>query len=161
MSNFLKKSILKSKALYWGVVGLVVGADQLSKHYAQQYLDFFHPIVVNDFWNWVLVYNSGAAFGVLSHYAGWQRYFLSALAIIVSVFLGVLLQKEKNLKNALAFAFIIGGALGNVIDRLSYGAVVDFIQWHFKDYYWPAFNLADSFITLGVVLMLLSFPTKK
>lgn len=145
------------------IVGIII-LDQASKYAALHYCTLLEPIYVAPFWNWFLVYNPGAAFGFLAEHAGWQRYFLSALAIIVSIWLWLQIKKEQNKKIAIAFAFIIAGALGNVIDRLRFGAVIDFIQWHYAGYYWPAFNVADSAITVGAALLLIfSFykPNKK
>lgn len=140
----------------------VVAIDQVSKYAALHYFTFLEPIYVAPFWNWFLVYNPGAAFGFLADYSGWQRYFLSALAIVVSAWLWVLVKKEKDKKIAITFALIIAGALGNVIDRVRFGVVIDFIQWHYAGYYWPAFNVADSAITLGAVLLFIfSFQSKK
>ena len=140
----------------------VIALDQATKFAALHYCTFLEPIYFAPFWNWFLVYNAGAAFGFLADHAGWQRYFLSGLAIIVSAWLWLLIKKEKDKKIAIAFAFIIAGALGNVIDRLRFGVVIDFIQWHYAGYYWPAFNVADSAITIGAALLLIfSFKTKK
>ena len=141
---------------------IVILLDQISKFAALQYFPLHEPVYFLPFWNWFLVYNPGAAFGFLADYAGWQRYFLTALALIVSAWLWVLIKKEKDKKIAFAFALIIAGALGNVIDRLRFGVVIDFIQWHYAGYFWPAFNLADSAITLGAgILLIFSFKTKK
>jgi len=114
-------------------------------------------IVVNPFFNIVLAHNEGAAFSILSDAGGWQRWFFIVLASLVSIVLIVWLKKiPLNEKwQAISLAMIIGGAIGNVIDRSIYGYVIDFIQVHYQDWYWPAFNVADSVITMGVVLMLL------
>ena len=112
--------------------------------------------VIPGFFNWVLVYNPGAAFSFLSDAGGWQRYFFSLLALAVTVWLGGLIWhgRQSQLMNCAA-SLIIGGALGNLIDRLAYGHVVDFIQLYYGSFVWPAFNLADSAICLGAALMVI------
>lgn len=107
------------------------------------------------FWNWVLTFNPGAAFSFLSSAGGWQRWFFTFLSLAVSAWIIVLLRRHAGeCRLALALTLVLGGALGNVIDRVRFGAVVDFIQWHAAGYYWPAFNLADSAITLGAALLI-------
>ena len=103
-----------------------------------------------------LMHNTGAAFSFLSDAGGWQRWFLSAVAIGVSVFLVIWLKRLTDTQKlqATALALILGGAIGNVIDRLWLGHVVDFIQVYYDEWYWPAFNIADSAITIGAVLIL-------
>ena len=104
----------------------------------------------------MLTFNPGAAFSFLSDAGGWQRWFFTLLALGVSGWIVVMLRQHRNeFRLALALTLVLGGALGNVIDRLRFGAVVDFIQWHVAGYYWPAFNLADSAICLGAALLLL------
>ncbi|MBT7410452.1 MAG: lipoprotein signal peptidase [Methylococcales bacterium] len=129
--------------------------DQITKYMAEFHLN--ETIVVNPFFNIVLAHNEGAAFSILSDAGGWQRWFFIVLASLVSIVLIVWLKKiPLNEKwQAISLAMIIGGAIGNVIDRSIYGYVIDFIQVHYQDWYWPAFNVADSVITMGVVLMLL------
>ena len=110
---------------------------------------------VAPFWNWVLTFNPGAAFSFLADAGGWQRWFFTALALGVSGWIVVMLRQHRGeFRLALALSLILGGALGNVIDRVLYGVVVDFIQWHAAGFYWPSFNLADSAICLGAGLML-------
>lgn len=134
---------------------LVIALDQVTKFVITHEMSFGQSIPVAPFFDLVLVYNPGAAFSFLAHHDGWQRWFFAVLAIVVSIWLAVLLRKhaaEKLLP--LAFALIIGGAIGNVIDRLLFGAVIDFLYFHVASYGWPAFNVADSAISVGVVLML-------
>ena len=112
------------------------------------------------------MYNEGAAFSFLSDAGGWQRWFLSALSLIISAIFVVWIYRLKNKQPGLsvALSLILGGAIGNLIDRIATGRVVDFIQWYYADYYWPAFNTADSAICVGAVLLLIfSFiePPKK
>ncbi|MEO6264158.1 MAG: signal peptidase II [Luteimonas sp.] len=146
---------VKPNALPWlGLSAVVVVLDQLSKAWVLATLPEFQPVpVVEGFWNWFRTYNTGAAFSFLSQAGGWQKYFFVLLAVAISGVLGYWLARtpRRDWKTALPFALVIGGAIGNVIDRLQHGHVVDFIQWHWRDHYWPAFNLADSAIVAGAV----------
>jgi signal peptidase II len=111
--------------------------------------------VMTSFFNLVLFHNRGAAFSFLANAGGWQHLFFSATAIIASVIIIYLLRKYSSQKLfCLALALILGGALGNLYDRLTLGYVVDFLYFHYQDYYWPAFNVADSAISCGVALLL-------
>ena len=145
------------KAAHWyGLAGLVIVLDQLSKWLVLSSLAFGETIYFAPFWNWVLTFNPGAAFSFLADQPGWQRWLFTALALAVSAWIAVELKKHPGEKLlALAMSLVMGGALGNVIDRVRFGAVVDFIQWHAAGYYWPAFNIADSAITVGAVLLVL------
>jgi signal peptidase II len=142
-------------ALPWlGVSALVIVLDQLSKAWVLATLPEFQPVpVVDGFWNWFRTYNTGAAFSFLSDAGGWQKYVFVVLAIVVSAALARALSRmpRAEWKTALPFALVIGGALGNVIDRLLHGHVVDFIQWYWRGHYWPAFNIADSAIVGGAI----------
>jgi lipoprotein signal peptidase len=106
-------------------------------------------------WNWHLTHNTGAAFSFLANAGGWQHGFFIALATLISVVLAVALRKvaREDWRNAFPFALIIAGALGNLVDRLRFGYVVDFVEWYAGGFYWPVFNLADSCIVVGRVLM--------
>ncbi len=145
------------KAAHWyGLAGLIILLDQLSKWLVLSSLSFGETIYFAPFWNWVLTFNPGAAFSFLADQPGWQRWFFTVLALAVSGWIAVELNKHPGEKLvALAMSLVMGGALGNVIDRVRFGAVVDFIQWHAAGYYWPAFNIADSAITVGAVLLVL------
>jgi signal peptidase II len=102
----------------------------------------------------VLTFNRGAAFSFLASEDGWQRWFFTVLALGVSGWIVFMLREHAGQKRlSLALTLIMGGALGNAIDRIRFGAVVDFVQWHAAGFYWPAFNVADSAITIGAVLM--------
>lgn len=147
-----------ASARWWfGLAGLVVVFDQLSKWLVLETLRFGEAVYVAPFWNWVLTFNPGAAFSFLADQAGWQRWLFTALAFAVSGWIAVELKRHPGQRlNALALSLVMGGALGNVIDRVRFGAVVDFIQWHAAGYYWPAFNIADSAITVGAILLVLA-----
>ena len=146
---------MPDKAMRWyGLAGLVIILDQLSKWLVLNTIAFGETIYVAPFWNWVLTFNPGAAFSFLADQPGWQRWFFALLALGVSAWIAYELKKHPEQKaQSLALALIMGGALGNVIDRIRFGAVVDFIQWHVAGYYWPAFNVADSAITVGAVFL--------
>ena len=102
----------------------------------------------------MLTYNPGAAFSFLADQPGWQRWFFTVLALAVSGWIAFMLRQHPQQKMlSLALALVMGGALGNVIDRVRFGAVVDFIQWHAAGFFWPAFNVADSAITVGAILL--------
>ena len=156
---FLPKNGMLSRFRLWLLfAALIVLLDQATKWVALSSLAYLSPgqgRYFLPFFNWVLVYNPGASFSFLATAGGWQRWFFTALALGVSAWIIVELRKnsEKTLFS-LALALILGGALGNVIDRLRVGAVVDFIQWHIASYAWPAFNVADAAISVGAVMML-------
>ncbi|MEJ7745257.1 MAG: signal peptidase II [Luteimonas sp.] len=145
----------KPNALIWLLLSItVIALDQLSKRWVLDTLPEYQAIpVIDGFWNWYRTYNTGAAFSFLSDAGGWQKYFFVVLAIAITLLLTFWLSKmpRRDWKSALPFALVIGGAIGNVIDRLLYGHVVDFIQWHWQDHYWPAFNIADSAIVAGAI----------
>ena len=144
-------------ARWFALSALVIVLDQWSKTYfnsAYQYGEIRE--VIPGLLNFVLAYNPGAAFSFLADAGGWQKFFFTALAFAVSGWLGwQMLRGGQSRMMNLASALIIGGALGNVIDRLIHGHVIDFIQVYYQHYYWPAFNLADSAICLGAALMVL------
>ena len=139
----------------WYVLAVVVVVlDQISKQVVLSNIQYGETIYVAPFWNWVLTFNRGAAFSFLASEDGWQRWFFTALALAVSGWIVFMLRSHAAQKLiSLSLALIMGGALGNVVDRVRFGAVVDFVQWHAAGYYWPAFNVADSAITVGAVLM--------
>ncbi|THF60731.1 lipoprotein signal peptidase [Pseudothauera rhizosphaerae] len=138
-----------------GLALLVAVLDQLTKQLVLGRLEYGEAVPVTPFFDLVLVYNPGAAFSFLAGQPGWQRWFFTGLAALICAWLTALLrrhQRERLLPTA--FVLIIGGALGNVVDRLMHGAVVDFLHFYIGRFSWPAFNLADSAITAGVALML-------
>ena len=135
----------------------VIAVDQFSKFAveARYALHEFEPIT--GFFNLGLTYNPGAAFSFLANHDGWQRWFFTVLAVAAaaSFMFQIYQNRDKRVLN-IGFAMIAGGALGNMIDRLRIGMVVDFLDFHWQDMHWPAFNLADSAIFIGVVLVLWS-----
>lgn len=145
---------------------LVLLLDQASKHWVLTSLPEYQAIpVIEGFWNWYRTYNTGAAFSFLADAGGWQTVFFTVLALAISALLVVWLARTPrgDWRTALPFALVIGGAIGNVIDRLRHGHVVDFIQWYWRDYYWPAFNIADAAIVGGAIGIALFglFPGRK
>jgi signal peptidase II len=135
---------------------IVILLDQSTKQLAEALLNYAQPVQVLPFLDFTLLYNKGAAFSFLDDQAGWQRWFFIVLALGVS---GVLIAwlwrlKREERWTAVALALIIGGALGNVIDRILAGQVTDFIHLHYQNHYFPAFNIADSAISIGVAVML-------
>lgn len=136
------------------LAGIIIVLDQLSKWIVLASLQPGETRYVAPFFNWVLTFNAGAAFSFLSDAGGWQRWFFTVLALGVSLWIVSMLRRHSGeFRLSLALTLILGGALGNVVDRIRFGAVVDFVQWHAAGYYWPAFNVADSAITIGAVLM--------
>ncbi|MDK9715935.1 MAG: signal peptidase II [Sulfuritalea sp.] len=145
-----------SLARWLALALLVLVLDQVSKAWVLANFRLMDRQVVTSFFNLVLVFNPGASFSFLADAGGWQKWFFVTLALGISAWLLVMLRKhagERLLPAALAL--ILGGALGNVIDRLRFDAVVDFLDFHLAGYHWPAFNVADSSIFVGVALMLL------
>ena len=136
----------------------VIVLDQWSKAWVLSSLPEYTAVpVIDGFWNWYRTYNTGAAFSFLADAGGWQTVFFTALAFAISGLLGWWLWRTPrgDWRQALPYALVIGGALGNVIDRLIHGHVIDFIQWHWRGHYWPAFNIADSAIVCGAILIAL------
>ena len=113
-------------------------------------------IYVNEYLDFILVFNTGISYGLFSGGGDFQKWILISLSILIIVFLLSLIRNESTILSKLSISFIIGGALGNVLDRFTYGAVVDFISLHAKGFSWYIFNIADMFIVLGVILFILS-----
>ena len=151
-------------ALRWYLLALaVIVLDQYTKGLATAALDYGRPQPVFSWFNLTLQHNTGAAFSFLSDAGGWQRYFFSAVAVVISIALAVwlLTLSPGQWLLALALGLILGGALGNLWDRLAHGYVVDFISLHYGGWYFPAFNVADSAISVGAACLLLdSFLTR-
>jgi signal peptidase II len=146
------------RIVLWTVlVGAIVSLDQLSKQLAETWLSPYTPhAIVPGFFNLTLAYNPGAAFSFLAGAGGWQRWLFLALAVGVGGVLArwLLMRPAREIRWPLAFSLILAGAVGNALDRVWHGHVIDFIQIYYRDWYWPAFNLADSAITVGAVLYL-------
>lgn len=141
---------------YLWISAVILFIDQLTKTVAEHFLNLGQSIKVLPFFDITLVYNYGASFGFLSDQGGWQRWFLLALAIFVVIFLfrWLFTLKPNETLIAWSLSLIIGGALGNIIDRIYYGYVIDFLDFFIGDKHWPAFNIADSAIVIGAGLMI-------
>ena len=150
--------------IWWLVVAaLVVVFDQISKHWALSLMQLGETIRVTSFFNLHLLYNEGSAFSFLASQSGWQRTLFVVIGILAALFILYEIRKHRdNSKFCFALALILGGDIGNVIDRLAYGHVVDFLLFYWQNWYYPAFNIADSFICVGAVCLVIdSFKHKK
>ena len=129
--------------------------DILSKNFIQKKIIYGEQVEITSFLSLVHFQNTGAAFSFLSDQGGWQRYFLIAISLLAVLYIPWLInQYKKNILIVIGLLLILGGAIGNLYDRISYGYVIDFIYLHIDEFYWPAFNVADSAISLGVLLFL-------
>ncbi len=145
-----------SLAPWLGIALIVILLDQLTKIAVQKTFSYGNPHALAPFFNLLLVYNKGAAFSFLAMAGGWQRWAFTALGVVAAVVICYLLKQYSGQRMfCLALSLIMGGAIGNVIDRLAYGHVIDFLDFHVNAWHWPAFNLADSAITVGVVLLII------
>ena len=142
--------------LKWlGLAFAVIVLDRVTKIAITSAFTLHESLQVTPFFNLVLVHNRGAAFSLLADAGGWQRELFIAIALFASVWIAWLLRRHAaETLFCLALALILGGAVGNVVDRLLYGAVVDFLDFHAFGYHWPAFNVADSAISCGAVLLI-------
>jgi signal peptidase II len=149
------RNFVMLKWLWLSLLALIL--DQASKLAIAGSMQLYESIEIMPFFKLTYVHNTGAAFSFLSDAGGWQRWFFAGLALVVSGVIAVWLTRLKPHETLLAVALslVLGGAVGNLIDRLLYGYVIDFLDVYYESWHWPAFNIADSAITLGVVLMLL------
>lgn len=139
-----------------GIASIVILLDQLSKITIAKLFTYGESHPVTSFFNLVLAYNKGAAFSFLATESGWQRYFFTTLGVIAALVIVYMLQRHAGQRLfCWALALILGGAVGNVIDRILYGHVIDFLDVHFGGWHWPAFNIADSAIFIGAGLFIL------
>jgi signal peptidase II len=140
------------------IAAAVIALDRVTKHWAVELMQPYQPVPVTPFLNLTLVYNPGAAFSLLSDASGWQRWFFAIFSSLVA--LGLLIWLSRVPRNQVwipvAFSLILGGAIGNLWDRLTLGFVVDFIDVYYGRWHWPAFNVADAAISTGAVMLLLS-----
>ena len=147
-----------SKIIKWLAISVVIIIlDQVTKYYASQELVLYQAVPVFPGFNLTLMHNTGAAFSFLSQAGGWQRWFFIGLASMISIaiiiWMSSLTASQRWL--SVALAFVLGGALGNLWDRINLGYVIDFIEVYFDKYYWPAFNVADSAITIGAIMLII------
>jgi signal peptidase II len=149
---------------WYALAILMVALDQLSKNWVSANFNYGQPWVITDFFNLTLLHNKGAAFSFLSDAGGWQRWFFAVIALAVSSVLVVWMARVEASQRWLliALALVLGGAIGNLYDRVVLGYVVDFIVLHYDQHYWPAFNIADSAICVGAGMLIIdSFKTPK
>lgn len=140
----------------WWLMLLVLVLDQLTKQIVIANMQLFESIPLLPVFNLTYVRNHGAAFSFLSDAGGWQRWFFTAIALVISLVLAVWLARNNKtqLKLNLALSLVLAGAIGNLIDRTLYGYVIDFLHLHYQDWHYPAFNIADSAICIGAVLLI-------
>lgn len=145
-----------------GLSALVIFLDQFTKLWISRSFAYGENLAVTEFFNLVLVHNRGAAFSFLSGAGGWQRWFFSVIAVLASGWMIWLLRKHRqDPLFCFALSLILGGALGNLIDRVAYGYVVDFLDFYWQMYHFPAFNVADSAVTCGAALLIWDGFAKK
>jgi signal peptidase II len=138
------------------IAALVVLLDQLTKIMITQMFSYGQSKPVTSFFNLVLAYNKGAAFSFLAAEGGWQRYLFSGIAIAAAAFIVYLLKRHAGQRLfCWALALVLGGAVGNLIDRIAYGHVIDFLDVHVAGWHWPAFNIADSAICIGAAMFII------
>lgn len=158
MPEAIKTQALRKGQLGWlWLTVLVIALDQISKHLIVGRFQLYERLEVSGFFNLTLAYNTGAAFSFLAQAGGWQRWFFALIAVVAAVLILTWLARLKpaeRLQGA-ALALILGGALGNLYDRIVLGHVVDFLDFYWGDYHFPAFNIADSAITIGAALIIL------
>jgi signal peptidase II len=136
---------------------VIILFDQVTKYFASHALLMYQPISIIPGFNLTLMHNTGAAFSFLSQAGGWQRWFFIGIASVVSIVIIVWMNGLPKNKRWLltALALILGGAIGNVCDRIILGYVIDFIEVYYEDMFWPAFNIADSAITIGAIMLII------
>ena len=152
----------RSLVPYFLLAILVIIIDQVSKFAIEANFAFQEFIPVTSFFNIGLTYNPGAAFSFLADHDGWQRWFFFVLSLVASIFIIVMMRKYRTQNRfCLGLAFVLGGAIGNLIDRVRIGKVVDFLDFYYQAHHWPAFNIADSAIFIGVAILLWDEFAKK
>lgn len=141
----------------FAIAFIIVIADQYTKMLASDHLRYASPVVVTSFFDLTLLHNKGAAFSFLNDAGGWQRWFFTGVSFIASIGISVWLFTLKGQQRLLAFGLclVLGGAVGNLIDRAFVGHVVDFLSFHWRDAYFPAFNIADTAISIGAGFLIL------
>ncbi|TKC82954.1 lipoprotein signal peptidase [Trinickia terrae] len=156
MAKTMSKQASGTLAPWLGIALIVILFDQLTKIAVKKVFAYAVPYAITPFFNFFLVFNRGAAFSFLSAAGGWQRWAFTLLGIAAALVICYLMKRHGNQRLfCTSLALIMGGALGNVIDRLAYGHVIDFLDFHVGGWHWPAFNLADSAICVGAALLVL------
>lgn len=149
----------KKNLIIFSIISIVFFLDFVTKNYAITNLLLNHSEAINTYLNFTLAFNYGAAFSFLSDAGGWQRWFFVIFSIIVVFFISYILIKDKE-SEYISYSLVLGGALGNLYDRIFLGYVIDFIEFHYNNFYWPIFNIADIAISIGVILLLYSMFLK-
>lgn len=144
----------RTPGLWWGIAAVVAVLDQGLKYAIEQLSVLGTLLTVSPFFNLVHARNTGAAFSFLAEAGGWQRYLFVAIALVVAMALILMLRRARPWHEALGYSLILGGAVGNLIDRSARGYVVDYLDFHYQGWYWPAFNLADITIVGGALLLM-------
>ncbi len=155
---------MKNKYLWVGaIVGAVLVLDQLTKYLVMKYIPWRRSVqLIRGFFDLTNVQNPGAAFGILSGDHGtWRRAFFIVVTIIALAVIAFLIRTTRERLLIASFSLIAGGAIGNLVDRVRFGEVVDFIDWYYRSYHWPTFNIADSAISVGVGLLVIDMFLKK
>ncbi|MGV2291995.1 signal peptidase II [Trinickia sp. YCB016] len=156
MAKTMSKQASGTLAPWLGIALIVILADQLTKIAVSKVFAYAVPYSITPFFNFFLVFNRGAAFSFLAAAGGWQRWAFTLLGVAAAAVICYLMKRHGNQRLfCTSLALIMGGALGNVIDRIVYGHVIDFLDFHVGGWHWPAFNLADSAITIGAILLVL------
>jgi signal peptidase II len=141
---------------YFGLSAVVIALDLYTKHLIQSAFVYGEMLTLTSFFDLVHYHNLGSAFGFLSDAGGWQKWFFAMVSIVAVVVMSYLIRQHRNEKLfCWGLALVLGGAIGNLYDRMTLGYVVDFLNFHYQQHYWPAFNVADSAICIGVSLLLL------
>ncbi len=141
---------------WFSISAFIVAIDLYTKHLVQRAFEYGEHLKITNFFDLVRYHNEGAAFSFLADAGGWQKWFFSGVSMIAVVVITYLIKKHQNQKLfCFGLALVLGGAIGNLYDRLTLGYVVDFLSFHVNDWFWPAFNVADSAICVGVALLLL------
>lgn len=150
--------MFKTTGVVWlWISAVVLVLDQWTKSVASSSLEMYVPNKITAFFNLTLMHNKGVAFSFLADQSGWQRYFITVVASLIVVWLLYWLAKNRKAQKLqnVALTLVVGGALGNIWDRVVLGYVIDFVELHYQGYYWPAFNVADSAISIGAVLLII------
>lgn len=155
--QFFGQPLHKAQLKWMWLAVLVIALDLATKMVAEHFLTYAQPVYVLPVFDLTLLYNKGAAFSFLANESGWQRWFFTIIAVGVSIALTIWLMTLKSAEKwiSIALVLIIGGALGNLYDRLAYGHVVDFLHFHWGPHYFPAFNIADTTITIGAGMLII------
>ena len=152
----------KTHLYQWlAISAVIVALDLYTKHLVQNAFEYAEHLTVTSFFDVVRYHNEGAAFSFLADAGGWQKWFFSGISVVAIVVIVYMLKKYHHQKLfSLGLALVLGGAIGNLYDRLTLGYVVDFLHFHYQAYAWPAFNVADSAICVGVAFLLIDSFTK-